>query len=983
MRSALHFLVIVSMTLCLVSGPLQSICSAQNRPSAAGREKIEAMRAERAAKMAEVKAKTEQTKSSKKAERDAKKDDRKNGDNKQNNGDKEKKDDEESGSTITRSNEPPAESGPRRALPRPNPAGKVQLAFVGEKWPEILDWVADVSAMSLDWQELPDDYLNLTTRRSYSVPEARDLINGHLLSRGFTMLLNGETIHVVKIADMNKAMVPRVSPTDLDDRMPNEFAKVSFKLDWLVAGEAGEELKPMLSPHGSIVKLSATNRLEAFDTVSNLREIRDLLNEEQSTEGREQLVKEFRLQHRRASEVIDLLRNLFDIDPPRNSGGGGRGGDDRTAMMMKQMMDQMRRSQSGGKPGSGAAKKEEKVALVLNQRENSILAKAPPDVMAELTQAVAEIDVASTGPTLGQGVNRYQIYKLRSLNPEPLVEMLNELGDLDPMTRLNVDEAKQAIIAYASLADHYTIKTLIDRLDKPSRRFEVIQLRRLEAEYVVGTIRFLMNVEEDDNKNSRDSYYYYRYMSRSGGQQKEESKFRADADIENNRLLLNANEDELSEIENLLVKLGEIPEKGSRDAKMRLIDIDPAVNPDEFLRRLQSIWPHENPIEIEVPQVSPKARTEPARQSELPDKTVRQIPRNLDLESNRDGVMLVTDKLPELKSVPPAYDSATAWPSERSVPSTERTKPGAPVKITMTTNGQLVVTSDDPDALNTMEDMIRELASPPRRDYHVFQIKYESPGWLALTLEDFFKQEEEAKPSPYYFDYYYYSRNQGSSKKSNSLSTKKIPKFISDSRSSTILVQGADAAQLKRIEELIGIYDKPEPSDSRAVRHTEIFFIKHSRATIIAETIKDVYRDLLSANDKALQTNNEKEKTERIIYRGPTEDTGDTENPLRFKGELSVGVDDLSNTLVISARAGLLDNIRSMVETLDKAAAPASDVRVIQLDPKLDAASVQQRLNALFGGNSGKADSKRREVGKPNSEVPPQFQGGKGKGRPR
>ena len=41
------------------------------------------------------------------------------------------------------------------------------------------------------------------------------------------------------------------------------------------------------------------------------------------------------------------------------------------------------------------------------------------------------------------------------------------------------------------------------------------------------------------------------------------------------------------------------------------------------------------------------------------------------------------------------------------------------------------------------------------------------------------------------------------------LSMRRPLKFISDSESNTIVVQNADAAQLKTIEELIALYDKP------------------------------------------------------------------------------------------------------------------------------------------------------------------------------
>ncbi|HMO86636.1 MAG TPA: hypothetical protein PKC18_17120, partial [Lacipirellulaceae bacterium] len=71
---------------------------------------------------------------------------------------------------------------------RPDKDGFVQFSFRGQAWLDVLEWFAEISRSSLDWQELPADKLNLTTQRKYTVLETRDLLNRHLLSRGFTML---------------------------------------------------------------------------------------------------------------------------------------------------------------------------------------------------------------------------------------------------------------------------------------------------------------------------------------------------------------------------------------------------------------------------------------------------------------------------------------------------------------------------------------------------------------------------------------------------------------------------------------------------------------------------------------------------------------------------------------------------------------------------------------------------------------------------
>ena len=221
----------------------------------------------------------------------------------------------------------------------------------------MLDWLARITGMSLDWQELPGDYLNLTTQRGYSIEEAKDLVNRHLLARGFTLLENGEVLSVVSIAKLNPGMVPRIEPAELLTKPPHAFVKVSFPLDWLMATMAVDELQPMLSPNGRLKALQTTNRLEAMDAVVNLREIYAVLQQEQSDTGQERLVKEFVLMHAKASDVLEQLETLLGVEKKRQRSPMGMDPgqmaemQQQQARMMAEMQQQMQQQmQQGGKP---------------------------------------------------------------------------------------------------------------------------------------------------------------------------------------------------------------------------------------------------------------------------------------------------------------------------------------------------------------------------------------------------------------------------------------------------------------------------------------------------------------------------------------------------------------------------------------------------------------------------------------------------------
>ena len=937
---------------------------------------------------------------------------------------------------TARPTKPPAPPNPDEIKNlKPDELGRVKFNLKGQPWGDVLEWLAEASHKSLDWQELPPDYLNLVTQQTYSIDEARGLLNRHLLARGFTMLTHGETISVVNVAKINPGIVPRVEPSELERLPDHDYVKTSFPLDWLLSDQAETELKPMLSPNGKLTHLTATNRLEAMDSVTNLRQIWTVLQEEQSGGKQAQLVREFKLKHTKAVEVLDQLHILLGMNKPnpkakRAGGGGGGGGMDPNMMgqfqqQMQQMMQQMQQQAQQGQGGAAKAKPAE-VRLLANDRENSILANAPPDKMAIITQAVKTLDVvASHGENLLQNVQRMQVYRLTGIDPDSLMQLLDEVGNLDPTTKLQADTKNKSIVAYASLADHMTIRMLVEKLDGTNRRFQVIPLRKLGADYVAGTIEFMMGGQEKDKNSGRSNPYYFDYYNpygsgRNSSKDDGGDKFKVDADVENNRLLLFANEIEIREIENLLMKLGELPPAGGNRNTQRYIDnLDPE-DAEQLLERIRRVWPGmapneliidesepthpaKKPEDVEEQEVAPKKKapkkdpsksaseslkSDATKKTSTPKKKTPPPAKDLkadvgqpnrsgliSLATNRtllvsnqlalsDEVQAVTTDTPEEKADDDSGNSANK-PDSKSLATPQARRPQkqsplpAPVRIRRGPDGRLMLESDDTAALDQLEDLLHE-AAPPKRDYKIFYLKY-STTWaysVELSLKDFF--DEEKKKSGSNYNPYFGFRLGGNEEKDTTrrLSKRKPLKFISDSDSGTIIVQGADAAQLKTIQELIEIYDRPPSTDGKQVRMTETYTLKYAKAPVVAEAIKDVYRDLLSANDKAYQNQKGKdgqkppEKNYTFVYGGGGSDDkgGKTqETPVKFKGLLSVGVDEVSNTIIISAPEGMLENVAELIERLEKAARPTNTVQVVQINSRqVNSAELQKRLAKIF-----------------------------------
>jgi type II secretory pathway component GspD/PulD (secretin) len=823
--------------------------------------------------------------------------------------------------TIKRPTEPKPAPDPRPFKIKPDDQGMIEFQFRDQAWPDVLQWVADVSGLALDWQELPADLLSIATPGKMSLIQTRDMLNRHLLARGFTILEFPGVLQVVKTKEINGSLVPRVEPSELDSLPANRFVRTTYKLDSLIAKDLIEELKSLISPNGSIRALSKTNRLEAMDTAANLAEIHQILSQEQSDDVLNNLAREFELEHVRATEVREQLAQFLKLEPAKSaSPQPGRMSPEDMEAQQQMMIQQQLAAQQGrqGAPKPPTSTRSE-VYLIANARRNSVIVNAPPDKMAIIAAFIARVDVPNPNEQYQALTTRMKVYRLTSIDPKQFVTSLIALNVLEPTTRLEPDEKNKSMIAYASLADHLTIQETLKKLDGSARQVEVITLRRLRADEVAGTIRLLMGIEQDKKDDSSRRMFFYDPYSQRNRDDKSKDALRVGVNANSNQLILWANEIEAEEIRKLLLKLGELPPEARSQQAVRVIEGNRSPQMKEYLENLRKTW-NQKGIELEIPDDSEFFK-EPAPGKPAPTKP--------------------DPKLPDINSVgqSPSAEANGSVPEGLLVTTqqTQQESSSAPknaIKIRFDEQGNLILESSDTRALDQLEEWMITNA-PPEREYDVFQIKHARPYWIKLNLEDYFKDDSGKKDSDILFRWIF---DMDAPKKDNDepqLGKKRKLKFMSDSDSNTLLVSGATDAQLKTIQRLIDLWDKPEKQDKQNLRFTKTVKVEYSKAQNISDAIKDAFRDLLSSNDKALARNQQdsgqggaskesKHRSEDSISEGGMN--------YDFSGKLSLGVDAITNTIIVSAKGeDLLKLVCEMIEELDQKAKRNDTVEVLKV----------------------------------------------------
>ena len=343
---------------------------------------------------------------------------------------------------------------------RPDEGGQIQFNYVGQPWGEVLQDFADASGNSLDWQELPADNLNLTTQRKYTVKEARDLLNRHLLARGFTMLAEDDVLTVVKVDKLDPSLIPRATSENLDEFAAHDFMRVTFSLPHTMeTAKAAEDVKILLSPNSKVTPLLASRKLLIIDAVTNLRDVRNLLNSEKAAEETAQRPREFVLKYRRADYIADQVMIILGLDPKAIKAP------DELKLESKRIDMQMKMLDKNQDISKLLKKDGPQVHIAVNRRRNSILVNAPDEVMLTVERTVKQFDVQD-GEAEGalEALTMHQ-YELVSANPKDVINALENNAYLDPRSKLQADVKTRTLLATATQADHVKIREIISTLD--------------------------------------------------------------------------------------------------------------------------------------------------------------------------------------------------------------------------------------------------------------------------------------------------------------------------------------------------------------------------------------------------------------------------------------------------------------------------------------------------------------------------------------
>lgn len=154
-----------------------------------------------------------------------------------------------------------------------------KVHFDNAKWDDVFAWYAKETGLGfIPPKEKPKGALTLKpgADKKFTVGEMTDLLNESLAQQKWILIRGHQWFRIVSADEkIDPMLVPRVTLDDLKNRGNTELVQTVLKLPVDAGDVSDDELKRLLTPFGSLVRLKTS--ILVTDTVGNVVRIQKTL----------------------------------------------------------------------------------------------------------------------------------------------------------------------------------------------------------------------------------------------------------------------------------------------------------------------------------------------------------------------------------------------------------------------------------------------------------------------------------------------------------------------------------------------------------------------------------------------------------------------------------------------------------------------------------------------------------------------------------
>jgi len=790
-----------------------------------------------------------------------------------------------------------------------NEAGEIEVrfAFNNTPWADIIEWFSELNELSLQMDATPEGTFNYTDPQYYSPAKAMDLMNGVLLTKGYTLVRRNQMLMVVNLENgVPDVLVEYVPLEELDSRGEYELVKTLFQLVKMTPEEATADLEKLIGPTGQLYVFPAAKQVLVQEQAGRLRTIRDVIEGVEKPRGElASQVEEIELENVTAEDILVVARTML---------------------------------------GMGEADyAREGISFAVDTLGTRIFVTGEEENIAVLRDLATRLDIDPLDGMEEEEIEKptLKTHTINVADPTTTFDVLQTLLAGLPDVRLALDPATNKIIALARPTEHETITSTIKELEGDVPVFEVISLKTLDPEMALAMIAnmFGTTTTEDGVEVTQGP--------------------KVTADTVSMKLFVRATEAEVTSIRTMIERL-ESENTTTQEGNIRILPFS-GKSAEDALNRAERFWTGENTIRI----VKPEDRTESGiqkRTTEEPEKATPPVAEPAPIRPTKADTL---EKSAGLQDGGLQFVSSALQDGE-----TITSALGNDIVVELTAEG-IIIASDDTEALDRFESLLRQLIPPGTtltdRQITVFYLKYVKSDVAKTLVQQIMSGGEDSSSGLGSLVSDATSSLMGgglmgmilggggdtATGDSSTFSASGTVSIVSDPRLNALVVQANDE-DLAMVDSLLGIIDK-EGSETEVETQGKprLIPVTYVSATDIANILKEVYAGRIngaSGGGQQQRQPNPEDIIKAMMQRGGGGGRGGGAQEVKSEpAKLSIGVDNTSNSIIVSAPEPLFKEVEELVLTLDQAGTQTQqqiEVRTLHLaNPDV----VNSALQAILG----------------------------------
>lgn len=375
---------------------------------------------------------------------------------------------------------PPPPPAPRQPVDQPPPPAPpapekrraggpvyMSLDFTDVDLPVLIKFMSEQTRKNFIFDERVQGKVTIVSPRKMTEEEAYNVFLSVLQAKGFATVRVGNSIKIVPAREVRQEPIP-MSGRGRGAAHAGEFVTRLVPLQHAESQEIVQLLTPLLSKDGMISAFQSSNTILLIDSRANIDRLLGILRSVDVESPGD--LKIFRLTYAAAPDLAKTLEQLFQAGSAATSAPATRAG--------------VRKLSAG----RGTV-----IKFIPEPRTNNLIVIAPPDVLQEVTELVAKLDVG-----IPSGGGKINVYYLENADAEEVAKVLSSLSatgasgqasaaaqprapgqaassqatlrsivsaDLEGGVKVTADKATNSLVVVASPNDYETLVGVIRKLD--------------------------------------------------------------------------------------------------------------------------------------------------------------------------------------------------------------------------------------------------------------------------------------------------------------------------------------------------------------------------------------------------------------------------------------------------------------------------------------------------------------------------------------